>query len=351
MKRYSVFVSWFSIYILSLGLFLASAHAAIAPAVFGAGISATSGEAPLIVKLQIETSSSARGMKVLDNNGNELPGMASFETKENGNKVWILDANITAAYEGTYTIYIRAGENDWIPTDAIYNVFFSQAMNSNTTTTQPQAPQPEQDIDSTTYYRIASEEITVGDNVVFGAYEQNSNKKDGKEPVEWIVLGIDKPNNRALLLSKYVLDMQRFNQKWTKVSWEKCNVRGWLNGTFYKACFSNEEKKAIIKSDLESYYGDQYVQTSDNVFFLSADEARDYFSSNVERRVEPTSYAIDREVALSGANCYWWLRDASGRKNDANRVKPDGNVEEYGGNTNAYGVGIRPAIWVDLSAI
>ena len=45
---------------------------------------------------------------------------------------------------------------------------------------------------------------------------------------------------------------------------------------------------------------------------------------------------------------YWWLRDSTTRKNDANRVRPHGNVEEYGGNTNAYGVGVRPALWISL---
>ena len=336
-------------YALSVFFYL-SANAAIAPAVYGAGISTTSGEAPLMVKFQIETGSSARGMKVLDSSGYELSGMASFETKENGNKVWILDANIPMAYEGSYTIYIRVGENDWIPTDAVYSVLFSQAQYSS-------IPEPSSQSDNNAIspepvsQEDAASESTVDNTIVFGAYEQNNNKKDGKEPVEWVILHIDESNNRALLLSKYVLDMQRFHQKWTKVSWEKCNVRDWLNGTFYEACFSNEERNAIVQWDLESYYGDQHVKTSDNVFFLSADEARKYFSSNVERRVEATSYAIEHEVALSGVNCYWWLRDASGRKNDANRVKPDGSVEEYGGNTNAFGVGIRPAIWVDLSLI
>jgi hypothetical protein len=66
------------------------------------------------------------------------------------------------------------------------------------------------------------------------------------------------------------------------------------------------------------------------------------------RLYKPTQYAKSRSTATENGYCYWWLRDTTNRKSDANRVKPNGEVFEYGANTNATGVGIRPAIWVDL---
>ena len=48
--------------------------------------------------------------------------------------------------------------------------------------------------------------------------------------------------------------------------------------------------------------------------------------------------------------CYWWLRDTTNRKNDANRVEPNGDILEYGSNTNAAGVSVRPVIWLNVAA-
>lgn len=194
----------------------------------------------------------------------------------------------------------------------------------------------------------AAPEIRQGATVTFGRYEQDNNFDNGKEPVEWTVLYVDQIGNRALLLSKYALDMQRYNEQWKKVSWKNCTVRSWLNGVFYASCFSSNEARAILDTDNRSFYVDGFVDTTDRVFFLSADEVRQFLPTDASRQAIPTAYAIAREIALDEENCYWWLRDSTTRKNDANRVRPHGNVEEYGGNTNAYGVGVRPALWISL---
>lgn len=189
----------------------------------------------------------------------------------------------------------------------------------------------------------------VGAVVCFGNYEQDDDKSNGTESVEWIVLDVDQSENRALLLSKYVLDLQRYNKKWTKVSWAKCSSRSWLNGTFYDKCFTADEQEYIIKTALLSYYVDGYIDTKDNVFFLNEDELTKYLPSRDDRKAVPTDYAISQEVVHNGGYSYWWLRDSSQRKNDANRIEPDGHLQRVGANTNAYGVGVRPAIWVDLA--
>ena len=193
--------------------------------------------------------------------------------------------------------------------------------------------------------------IQVGEVISFGRYKQNNDKSNGAEPVEWQVLDVDYSEGRALLLSKYVLDMQRYNSSWSKVSWKKCSVHSWLNDKFLKTCFSRDETKAIIRTSLSSWYVDESVSTYDYVFFLSVDEAVHYLPSAAERQAKPTDYAAAREVVVKGGYCYWWLRDSTNRKNDANRVNPQGAFEEYGANTNAYGVGVRPAVWVDYTML
>ena len=50
----------------------------------------------------------------------------------------------------------------------------------------------------------------VGDSIVFGAYEQDDDESNGKEPIEWLVL--EKKNNRLLVISRYALDCKRYNE-------------------------------------------------------------------------------------------------------------------------------------------
>ena len=44
-------------------------------------------------------------------------------------------------------------------------------------------------------------DISVGDIITFGHYEQDNNLDNGAEPIEWIVLDVQ--DGKALLLSKY----------------------------------------------------------------------------------------------------------------------------------------------------
>lgn len=54
--------------------------------------------------------------------------------------------------------------------------------------------------------KIETIQLTTGQLVRFGSYEQDNDTSNGKEPIEWIVLSVDEEQGRALLLSRYVLD-------------------------------------------------------------------------------------------------------------------------------------------------
>ena len=45
-----------------------------------------------------------------------------------------------------------------------------------------------------------------GDIVIFGSYEQDNDESNGTEDIEWLVLA--REDNKALLISKYALDVQ-----------------------------------------------------------------------------------------------------------------------------------------------
>ncbi len=182
-----------------------------------------------------------------------------------------------------------------------------------------------------------------GEIVTFGWYEQDGNTDNRKEPIEWYVIEVK--DGKALLLSRYALFSKPFHNEWKKVNWKSCDLRKYLNGTFYKNSFTASQQEAIQLTANRSFYTDNYVETEDRVFLLNADEAKQL--SKELLLCQPTK-SSDKKVVTENGYCNWWLRDTTNRKNDANRVLASGDVFEYGGNTNASGLGVRPAIWVDV---
>ena len=78
--------------------------------------------------------------------------------------------------------------------------------------------------------------------IAFGRYPQASNNESAL--IEWLVLKND--GSKALLISKYALDCQRYNTSGRDVTWETCTLRRWLNGSFINSAFSAEEQKQIL---------------------------------------------------------------------------------------------------------
>lgn len=90
--------------------------------------------------------------------------------------------------------------------------------------------------------------IEQGDVIVFGHYEQDGNLENGAEPIEWIVLGVEE--QKALLLSKYVLDNKPMHSVSRKTKWKESDLREWLNEDFFNVAFSNSEKQRMIRIEL-----------------------------------------------------------------------------------------------------
>ena len=57
---------------------------------------------------------------------------------------------------------------------------------------------------------------SIGDIVVFGTYEQDGNRTNGSEWIEWLVL--DKEEDRILVISKYGLSSQAYNASANPIS-------------------------------------------------------------------------------------------------------------------------------------
>ena len=200
-----------------------------------------------------------------------------------------------------------------------------------------------------------AEAVKTGDIITFGHYEQDNNFTNGEEDIEWIVL--DKKDDKALLLSKYGLDAKAYNTQNTGVTWETCDLREWLNDTFYQEAFSAEEQKLIEETtaiaEVNVRWGTEAGNdTPDKIFLLSTSEAETLFSNDNDRTCYPTEYAKTQGAWQSEKelSCWWWLRSPGGNSCNAAFVYYVGTVDVYGHNVN-YGTGsVRPALWINLGA-
>ena len=202
--------------------------------------------------------------------------------------------------------------------------------------------------------------VEVGDVYTFGAYQQDNNTSNGKEPIKWLVLA--KEDNKILLISEKALDCQKYIDPWTGVTWETCSLRKWLNSTFLNAAFSAVEQKKIVSTTVSAdknpnYSTDPGNATTDKVFLLSIDEVEQYFDNDEVRKCIPTAYAIANGADTSNSytkggavTCWWWLRSPGDDPYCAAGVCRDGEVVSYGFSVDAGNVCVRPALWITFES-
>ena len=207
----------------------------------------------------------------------------------------------------------------------------------------------------------------VGKYVKFGTYPQTVYGTDST-PIEWLVLARDGDN--ALLISRYGLDAQPYNEELEDTTWEKCTLRTWLNTDFYNKAFSADDKQHIKKSYVTNdrnpdYNTDSGNATTDNVFLLSLDEVYQYFANAVDRICYPTDYAeyqggwtyYDNGMGHEKENglCIWWLRSVMDGNtavyifNDSFTTSPYSYSTEYARlYVDDSRASVRPAVWVQV---
>ncbi len=200
----------------------------------------------------------------------------------------------------------------------------------------------------------------MGDAITFGHYEQDNNTANGAEPIEWQVLA--REGNRILVISRYALDCQPYNNSFMNVTWESCTLRSWLNGRFLRAAFTSEEQAVIPTVTVNADRNPDYStspgnSTTDRVFLLSITEAKQYFISDEARKCAPTAYAIAHGAYVSSTykvdgngTCLWWLRSPGHNSYHAPNVDIDGSVLTHGFLVNYDNYGVRPALWIDLES-
>jgi tetratricopeptide (TPR) repeat protein len=189
--------------------------------------------------------------------------------------------------------------------------------------------------------------------IAFGRYPQASNNESAL--IEWLVLKND--GSKALLISKYALDCQRYNTSGRDVTWETCTLRRWLNGSFINSAFSAEEQKQILHTTVTadrnpSSNTDPGNNTTDKVFLLSRAECSQYLVLCDARSCEGTAYCFAQGAAQQDVygGCRWWLRSPADYSGCVICVNDNGMYASAGCSTFSDGITVRPALWINLGS-
>ena len=215
-------------------------------------------------------------------------------------------------------------------------------------------------------------------SILFGKYEQDENYENGKEDLEWILLERDEKDQKALLISKYVIENKCYNEYMEKeLSWNQCTLRNFLNTTFFDTAFANNEKEKIVEIEnknnchfddppMTRTYGTEYEKSvKDKIFILSYEEIEKYFGEDFAlfddmactSQSFPTKYANNIENNGIRINCiakevnkcepcFYWVRDIGRVVEFASICDAEGRVFTYGELVNSHNIGVRPALWV-----
>ena len=235
------------------------------------------------------------------------------------------------------------------------------------------------------------EETKHFDRIDLGGYFVPSNMKPHKKMVmadiTWRVIA--KEGTKLFLLSENCLDWNCFEQPInllipvTETSWSVSSVREFLNNHFLHYCFNDTERELIVTTTLTTEPNPYYCNvssevTEDKVFLLSCEEVDRYVSCNPEEtmreriddklvwaylylendRAQADMLTIDSPIAgrdyhvMTKRPHSWWLRTSGESKQSVAAVCEDGCFIDLGGlAADSDEVGIRPAMWVDISKI
>ncbi len=185
----------------------------------------------------------------------------------------------------------------------------------------------------------------IGDTIIFGEYEQDGDKDNGREYIEWEVLDIEE--NRLLIISKYCLDVQKYNDTSEESDWKSSSIRSWLNGRFAANAFDSEDPAKVVITNLYSISNsDEEDQiTNDRIFLLGSEDVEKYYPQKEDRMCQASENLINSNLYIDGnGNCSWWLRDGITEDSySALIIDSSGEIME---SMYELSNAIRPVMWI-----
>ena len=178
------------------------------------------------------------------------------------------------------------------------------------------------------------------------------------KPIRWRVLAVKPDEGIALLVVKKCLASRPFHPQTPYPTWEKSDMRTWLNGEFLEAVFTPQERELLVLTDVPNDAAQDCrngreggTTTQDRAFLLSYTEARDYFKDYEDRRCSLTLVAkAQGGFADDEGDCCWWLRSPGSSEDTVGFVSYGGSYS-YDKAVNFRGMSVRPAIWVKYASL
>ena len=173
------------------------------------------------------------------------------------------------------------------------------------------------------------------------------------EPIKWRVLQSE--NGEAFLLSDIILDRQPYNENRKAITWEESSLRAWLNGEFINRAFSDEEKENInitevVNQDNQFCGTEGGNNTADKIFLLSLQEVAPKFDGKEYGFLDYEAINCKTSSFSKMETMYWWLRSPGSDGDTAAVIFDNGWIWADGNTVNYYGVGVRPALHLNLSS-
>ncbi len=251
-------------------------------------------------------------------------------------------------------------EGDVIRDDELYSRLESSSWNGDYL-----------ELDSVKYYRVGQDAAPASEEVRENHYYREADRQWHYfvvKPIRWRVLDIS--GNKALLLADRMPDSIPFHDKDEEVCWSSSSLRKWLNGEFTERAFAQEEKEAILTTEVENLPNQSYGtssggNTEDKVFILSnaevfeSDKAGRYgFEASRDhddpaRRFTSTAYAKFMgawwsPVDVYAGNSFWFMRNSGYTAESVTYICDFGFVYSRGTLVTCSDAAVLPAMWIDL---
>lgn len=189
------------------------------------------------------------------------------------------------------------------------------------------------------------------------------------EPIKWRVLSISEDATDAFLIADKVVDLARYYEDGSvEITWEKSDIRQWLNSEFVDKAFTENEKDHIKETTVETadnkWSGEPGGNdTIDKIYLPSIEEmlepAYGFSSDETEadtRRVNCTAYVSKGGSARTDYfdTTIYWLRSPGTKKGYPAKIGHWGEgaiptEPEILESNSSVNLGVRPVMHVDLS--
>ena len=195
--------------------------------------------------------------------------------------------------------------------------------------------------------------LKLGDCISFGSFVPEAVPSDMeiRLPMLWHV--IDRKENRLKLLSCFFFEHTGY---WsvkgdkTEVTWRDTEIRKDLNDRFYYKCFTENERSAILTTEVKTETAEgMCVITNDKLFVPSYEDIVNIPDHLKIGRGLYFDRCGDDAPSVKPMYCFYWLRDPGTEKAANLIVRGCSEHEIVLDSLDCYSdeVGVRAVMWVD----